>query len=97
MPCEQETAEVDYQLLTPYTPKALKDRAVVGLKANNVPRAHVHILCGSSTFSHSVALFRAEKAAVLGGQTDHCLAVIMMLNEKVNSCENSTKSHIVDI
>ncbi len=45
----------------PFTPKALEDCSAVRLKANNVPTAHVHILCGSAAFPQSLAMLQGGK------------------------------------
>lgn len=39
----------------------MEDCSVVRLKANNVPTAHVHILCGSAAFPQSLAMFQGGK------------------------------------
>lgn len=60
---EQEAAELDGRLPAPGSaPGALQDCGAVRPKANNVPTARVHILCGSAAFPPVPSqYFRAEK------------------------------------
>lgn len=61
--CEQEAAELDGRLPAPGSaPGALQDCGAVRPKANNVPTARVHILCGSAASPQVPSQhFRAEK------------------------------------
>lgn len=65
-PGKQEAAGADQT-------KALQD-TTVGLKVNNVPTAHVHILCGSAAFFPSPSqYFGAEKESFIWGLAVYCV------------------------
>lgn len=69
-----------------FTPKVLKD-ITVRLKVNNVPTAHVHILCGSAAFPQSLAIFRSGKGvSYMRAGSLLCVAVIhVRLHEQFDS------------
>lgn len=59
-----------------FTPRALQD-ITVRLKANNVPTAHVHILCGSAAFPQSLAILQSGKGvSYMRAGSLLCVAVI---------------------
>lgn len=60
----------------PLYSKTLQD-SVVRLKANNVPTAHVHILCGSVAFPRPLAIFQSGKGvSYMRAGSLLCVAVI---------------------
>lgn len=72
---EQEAAELDGRLPAPGSaPGALQDCGAVRPKANNVPTARVHILCGSAAFPQSPrSILGRKRTRVIREPADYCV------------------------